>query len=476
MNPWSEAPDFMKQFRWLALCVVLALGAGACSRSDSTTSPGGTSATAAQSSSGEHAKSSTFGDLTDVCQSGKPSGSPAQGVTPTEIDISTFSDPGFAGRPGLNQELFDAAEVFSSWCNDRGGINGRKIVVHERDAALTNVVPQMTSACREDFMLVGGGAVFDQDGVKIRLECLMPDVAGFVLSPDARGADLTVQPLPNPVDRVGNGLYKYLARKFPAGRTAFGVITPDLPSTREAGNQNKEVVDALGWKKAYDDVYPSLGPTSWTPYAQALKSAGVKGLIWVGEPEFLAKLIAAMNDINYSPNFISVNANNYDRGLIENAGAALKDNVYLSTPFVPFEEAKPGSATKQYLDAFAEYLPDGKARAAYGAQAFSAWLLFAQSAKACGNDLTRKCVYDTAKQVTDWTGGGLHARQNVRANSVSECITVVRATARGFLRVKDLSQTDGIFHCAPADVHKLKSRAGRGVTLRDVGKSMADFK
>ncbi len=288
-------------------------------------------------------------------------------------------------------------------------------------------------------MLVGGGAVFDQDGVKVRLECLMPDIDGYVVSPGARGADLTAQPIPNPVDRVGNGLYKYLEKKFPAGAKAFGVITPDLPSTREAGNQNKDVVDALGWKKVYDDVYPSLGPTSWTPYAQSLKSAGVKGLIWVGEPEFLAKLIQAMNDINYSPDFISINANNYDRGLIDNAGAALKDNVYMSTPFVPFEEAKPGSATKQYLDAFAEYLPDGKARAAYGAQAFSAWLLFAQSAKACGNDLTRKCVYDNAKQVTDWTGGGLHAPQNVRANSVSECMTVLKATARGFVRVKDLA-------------------------------------
>jgi ABC-type branched-subunit amino acid transport system substrate-binding protein len=460
----------------LAVVVALALGASACGRSDDATSSGGTSSSAARTSSSGAAKSATFGDLTDVCQGGDPSGSPAQGVTPTEIAISTFSDPGFAGRPGLNQELFDAAEVFSNWCNDRGGINGRRIVVHERDAALTNVMPQMTSACREDFMLVGGGAVYDQDGVETRLECLMPDVAGFVLSPEARGGDLTVQPLPNPVDSVGNGLYKYLERKFPAGAKSFGVLTPDLPSTRQAGNQNKEVVDALGWKKAYDDVYPSLGPTSWTPYAQSLKSAGVKGLIWVGEPEFLAKLIQAMNDINYSPEFISINANNYDRDLIDNAGAALQDNVYMTTPFVPFEEAKPGSATKQYLDAFAEYLPEGKARAAYGAQAFSAWLLFAQAAKACGDALTRRCVYDNGMKVTDWTGGGLHASQNVSANTVTECYTVVKATARGFVRVKDLKETDGIFHCAPEDVHEMPSRSGEGVTLQDVGKSMADFK
>jgi ABC-type branched-subunit amino acid transport system substrate-binding protein len=467
----------MKSLRWLALLVVLALGVSACGRSDDDTPTAGrTSSTEAPRPVGGDATDATFGTLTDVCQGGNPSGSPAQGVTPDEIDLSTFSDAGFSGRPGLNQELFDAAEVFSKWCNDRGGINGRKIVVHDRDAALTNVIPQMTDACREDFMTVGGGAVFDQDGVKVRLACLMPDIAGYVVSPQARGGDLTVQPVPNPVDRVGNGLYKYLAKKYPGADEAYGVITPDLPSTKEAGEQNKDVVDALGWKKAYDDVYPSLGPTSWTPYAQALKSAGVKGLIWVGEPEFLAKLIQAMNDIDYSPEFISINANNYDEGLIENAGAALKDNVYMSTPFVPFSEAKPGSATKQYLDAFARYLPDGKARAAYGAQAFSAWLLFARAAKACGNDLTRKCVYENAKQVTDWTGGGLHSPQDVKDNTVGTCITVLQATKKGFVRVKDLSETNGIFHCAPGDVHRMKSRSGDGMTLQDVGESMSDFK
>ena len=53
---------------------------------------------------------------------------------------------------------------------------------------------------------------------------------------------------------------------------------------------------------------------------------------------------------------------------------------------------------------------------------------------------------------------------------------MLKATARGFVRVKDLKATDGIFHCAPADVHELKSRSGLGATLQDVGKSMADFK
>ena len=46
-------------------------------------------------------------------------------------------------------------------------------------------------------------------------------------------------------------------------------------------------------------------------------------------------------------------------------------------------------------------------------QSFSAWLLFATAANACGeandNILTRGCVLQAAADVEDWTGGGLHA-------------------------------------------------------------------
>ena len=51
-----------------------------------------------------------------------------QGVTADTIKIATFSDPGFEGRAGLEPEMFDTADRPSSaWCNEHGGINGRKI-------------------------------------------------------------------------------------------------------------------------------------------------------------------------------------------------------------------------------------------------------------------------------------------------------------------------------------------------------------
>jgi len=411
------------------LCVI-AIVAAACGRSDDKSS--GTSTTTGGASTSPSASTGAFGTSDVVCKKGNPSGSPAQGVSPTDIKITTMADPGFAGRPGLDQELFDTATVFSKWCNDAGGINGRKIVVNQRDAALTNVKAKMTEACASDFMLVGGGVVFDQDGVTTRLSCVMPEIAGYAVSPQQRGSDLLIQPLPNDTKTLPVGDYKYLAKKYPEATKAYGVLTGDVDTTKIVAKQGDEAAQAMGWKKVYDDVYPPTGASDWTPYAQKLKDNGTKALLWTGEPENLAKLLQALSDIGYQLDFIRTDANHYDQKLIDTGGSAVK-NVYVRSAFAPFETAKAGSPTQEYLDAFDKYLPNGKAKALLGLQAWSAWLLFATAANECGNDLTRKCVYDNAKKIKDWTGGGLHSASDLATGKAPECFTELIASPSGFI-------------------------------------------
>ena len=459
--------------RFGAVLACLALVATACSRSDSSDDQsGGTTTTTADADAGP----ATFGDLADVCQDGSPSGSPTTGVDAESIRIATFSDVGFAGRPGLNQEFFDTADVFAEWCNARGGINGRKIVVDKRDAALTNVVARMTEACRDDFAMVGGGATFDTDGVEPRLECLLPDVAGFVASIKARGADLLVQPLPNNPTMLAVGNLRYLGKKYPGSKQHIGVLTGDLPLTKEVATHNADAAKSFGWKVVYDDVYPAAGVTTWTPYAQAIKDAGVKGLIWVGEPEGLAKLAQALRDIGYSLDWVRADANHYDNKLIETAGTALEDTpVYVQVSIAPFEDADPSTATGQYLDAFEQYKPDGKSFTNLGITAWSSWLLFAQAAKSCGNDLTRTCFYEAAKKIHDWTGGGLHARTDPGKGASTDCFAVMRATPKGFTLVTDTAPNDGIFNCSPKNIYELEASADDRTTLADVGQDIKNL-
>jgi len=465
----------VKHFRWLALLLVTAMVLAACGRSDSSSSS--TTASTEGGGGGGGAQSADFGTLKDVCQKGNPTSSPTQGVTPTEIKVATFADPGFVGRPGLDQEFFDTADVFADWCNARGGINGRKIVVDKKDAALTNTKARMVEACRDDFVMVGGGTVFDQDGVETRLQCLLPDIAGYVVSAKAKGADLLVQPVPNSNEVIQSGIYNYLNTKYPQATQKVGVLTGDLSTTKDVSEQNVEAIKGLDWKIVYSDLYPAAAVPSWTPYAQKIKDAGVKGLLWTGEPENLAGLVKALKDINYDLDFIATQANHYDQKLISLGGDALSGaNVYVQSSFYPFEKANKSNATGQYLAAFNEYKPDGKKQTYLGLQAWSAWLLFAQAARACGNDLTRTCLYDNAKKVTSWTGGGLHAETDPASGKASPCFAIEKATPNGFVLMTDTKPNDGIFNCNPKNVFALKGDYGKGLTLQDVGQSISNMK
>ena len=455
----------------------VALSAAACNRSEApkvVTKDGATSSTSAGSAKGGAA---SFGDLTNVCQDGSPTGSPAAGVTADSIRVATFSDTGFVGRPGLNQEFFDAAEVFSKWCNDHGGINGRTIVVDNRDAALFNIQARMVEACADDFAMVGGGATFDADGVETRLKCLLPDIAGFVASAKARGADLLVQPEPNALTSLQVGNLRYLGKKFPNGAAHFGILVGDLPLTKEVGDQNAAAAKSFGWNVVSNDVYPPAGVTDWTPYAQKIKDAGVKGLAFIGEPEGLGKLIVALNDIGYPLDFIRADANHYDVKLTDTAAAALSNApVYIQLNIAPFEGAAKSSAIGQYLAAFQQYKPDGKSRTYLGVNAWSAWLLFAKAASSCGNDLTRTCFYNAAKKIDRWTGGGLHSVTNPGAGTSSQCFATLKATPKGFTLMTDTKPNQGIYNCSPQNIFKLTGNIGQETTLADVGQNIKNLK
>ena len=90
-----------------------------------------------------------------------------------------------------------------------------------------------------------------------------------------------------------------------------------------------------------------------------------------------------------------------------------------TTPF----ESTTSPAVKQYEALFDKYLPSStRKQAALGMNSFSAWLLFAQSVKSCGGNVTPKCVYDAAHKVTNWDGGGLQAPSNPSNGNVASAV------------------------------------------------------
>ena len=465
----------MKRFGLLAGMLAIVLVGSACSRTSSAPPPAAGTTTSAPTASGP----GDFGTLKKVCGPGTPTSSPAQGVTPSAINIATSSDPGFVGRRGLNQEIFDAGEVFTKWCNAAGGINGRKINLHEYDAALFNYDAQIKKACATDFFMVGNGNVFDNNpGQRDRLRCLLPEIPTYMVTIEGRGSDLTVQPVPNQINQIAVGPLNYVTQHFPAATKSVATMTGNISATLLVDDQEAEAATDLGWTVKKRIQYNAAGETTWVPFAQQLKDAGIKGLLYTGEPQNCALLMKALQQIGYKLDFVIVAANHYDQNLIKDGGSAIH-NIFMAVGFVPFEDASKNPATQQYLDEFAKYKPNGKSHAALGLQTWSAWLLFAEAADKCGDNVTRRCVYDQALTFTDWTGGGLNAPQDVKDQTAGNCGIILEASPTGFAEPVGFKANSGFFDCDPKGVltlHGDYSKYGKGAKLSDVGKTLADLK
>jgi hypothetical protein len=438
----------------VSLLAVLALAGASCSRGDETETGGGGDTTAPGGTTGEPTSrldAAGFGDLENVCQDGDAGGATDVGVTDDTIQLGTITDKGFQSRPGLNEEMYDAAVAFADWCNEHGGINGREIVVADRDAALTDFNARIIDACSQDFALVGGGAVLDESDNGGRVACGLPNIAGYVVSEEARSADLQVQPVPNPTGRMAMGAYQVIADQNPELIDRYGVVTSSFGSVLNVRNDTVAAAEDLGFTTVYSEEYNSAGESNWRPFVDAMQAADVQVLDFVGEPTFFGQLLESMDQAGYRPAIMILNANFYDETFAENAGT-FADNVHVRLQYTPLELAADNPATADYLELMQRYNPSGKV-ALLGMQALSAYLLFAQSAAACGSELTRSCLLEQAGTVTEWTGGGLHATQDPAANTPSPCFVVLDVGTDGFTINEGLTApTDGIFNCEPDNV------------------------
>ncbi|UGQ12207.1 ABC transporter substrate-binding protein [Yinghuangia sp. ASG 101] len=450
------------------LAVVAALLAAGCAdRGDSDGNDG--AAPPATTS----APTADFGDLKAVCGPGDPTGSPAQGVTDKEIRVGTMTDVGFT----KNHEYVDAAKVFTAWCNEAGGINGRKIVSDSRDTKMMEARQRISESCREDFALVGGGNALDNLGVKDRVECLLPDFPAQVVKLENEGSALQFSVQLGGASYLRNAaFYDWLINEgYPQSKGAVGIIAGD--TIKASSDQRVEFIQASGATMAYSDLYPGAGVSNWTPYAQAIKSKGVKGLIFMGDYRSLAKLEQELTNMNYKLDWIDPNVAAYGPTFLSEAGnqaLTFQNNLTDLGGFAEPDPASTNPSVKKLMELYAKYAPDADPTLGT-VKAFSSWLLFAKAASACGNDLTRKCLYDQALKETSWTGGGLQAPRDMSAQDTPQtCYNVVKATPEGW-QTADFKPNQGEYRCGGKE-HKLIGSYGRPVRLEDVGKSLADLK
>ncbi|GAA2581474.1 ABC transporter substrate-binding protein [Dactylosporangium fulvum] len=380
-----------------------------------------------------------------MCGPGDAKGATDVGVTDTEIRVGTVADVGWSAAPGLLQPIFDGADAFVNWCNAAGGINGRKLTLDKRDSAMSNYLPQVKTSCTSNLALVGSMGVLDDTGVDAWVECGMPNFTAATVGAKAADAKLMVplNPIPSTQQNVG-GFHKLFADN-PGIQNAIGTLYADGAAGARQQHTYNEAITKIGGKLVYTAQYSSAGQVNWGPYVQAMKNAGVKFLFVNATVTAVAGLQQAMATQNWYPDIQISPPQLYDATYLTLAGKVAK-NHYVYIPTTPFETADTVPAVAQFLKILKEHAPKAKLTF-FSSTAFSSWLLFAQSVKACGSQVTRACVMTEVGKVKNWTGGGLQGEITPSENKTSECWIVMKVEADKFTQV--IPKEIGKYDCDP---------------------------
>jgi hypothetical protein len=192
-----------------------------------------------------------------------------------------------------------------------------------------------------------------------------------------------------------------------------------------------------------------------------MQQKDVRILEFIGQPQNLIELTTAMDIAGWHPDAILLSGNFYD-DLYRQGATNTTENLYIQSGFTPLEMAGDNKATQDYLDLMEQYNPTGKI-AGLGVQGLSSWLLFATAATACGSDLTAECLLERASATTDWTGGGLHARQTPGNTDPSPCMLLLGLDDTGFVYKEDATAPtdgDGLFNCDESNIFELSGDYG----------------
>jgi ABC-type branched-subunit amino acid transport system substrate-binding protein len=400
-----------------------------------TTAPGSTAAETATTVAGESPTTSAapagemFGTMPSPCGPGEATIADGQNGGDT-LKIGVANDHGAEVAPGLTQEMLDAGQAFAGWCNAQGGIRGVPLEIVDLDGKFFSVPAAMEQACAEVFAMVGGGWVFDDQMFPRYHECKMINFAGYTVSAQTAKMNGMVQPVPNPPDTKPSAWFEWAKETYPDAIGNTAILYGDYTTTAVVKDEIKATLaDIGGFNVTLEVPYAAAGESNWAPFAQQLKDNNITFMTFVGSPAPFIPFARAMREVGYVPEVVLLETNFYDDLLTADGLETVTDGFFARTVFAPFQEPDLHPAMKSYNEMMDTYKPDGK-KAGLGLQATSAFLLFAQAANDCaesnGDVLERECILAAGKQITSWTGGGLHAETDPSSNLPPQCGLIMK--------------------------------------------------
>lgn len=338
-----------------------------------------------------------------------------------------------------------------NWCNAAGGINGRKIKFVSRDAQITQAPARIVDACQSDFMLVGGGTPLDEATVAPRLKCGLGTIPAFAISTAAATSGLSAIVFRSPSREANVLIMRRLLEQYRRPLQSIAYTALDSPSFLNPAEALSKAINASGGNSTITKV--PLTVTNFRTYIHPLLGHASTLVLPPTDP---VGIFRAMTDVGFKPDLLlDVAGTAYNpivpKGL--KAVPSMTTPYYSQTNLFPLQMADQNPATKLAVDLIKQVNPDRAGDPAI-TLGYGSWVLWAQSATACGNNLTVQCVIDKAKAQKTYDAGGLRAPVDVSDPlAISPCELIQKVTADGFVYDRDLTRPNrGVFNCDPANV------------------------
>ena len=392
------------------------------------------------------------------------------GITDKEIRVAVIADVDNTLAPSLFQGSVDGVNGWAKFVNANGKLAGRKIVVDFIDSKLSadEARNAVIKACSQDFALVGTSALFlnnvdDMEGCVNQAGAAvgLPDLAVVTTevaqqcSPTTYGVNppqiICSTKAQHPQTYQGNaGRAFYYEKKFGKDLHGAYIFSKDLKAAENANRASMTQMQKAG-PGIKQDFEGLVGGRStqpeYTPIVQQMKdkSSNYAQSGSSFNTTVLLRKEAKLQGVTDPKIIWDCTLQCYDKKLIEQGGADV-EGQFVSTLFLPFEEASSNKTLSNFLKFTGKDKVDG-----FAIQAYASGLLLSQAVdqivkKDGVNGLTRKALFDQLATINSFNAGGMIGTTNIADRQTTPCYVLLQVKSGKFVRVTPSKK--GTFDCA----------------------------
>jgi ABC-type branched-subunit amino acid transport system substrate-binding protein len=346
--------------------------------------------------------------------------------------VTTLSGP----VPGLFQGASIGAQAFTAYINNQGGVFGRKLKLVVRDDQFDSGQnrAQTQDLSKSSLGFLGSFSVYDDAGIGDIERSGIPDV-GYGLTDVRRNSSVNFSPQPAKSGTFRTGPFLYYQKKFPDAVKNVGTIYGDVPASKAAALDAMAAAESVGWKFSYSRGYQPT-ETDFTADVVRMRQSGVKSF-WTtsADAKTMARIVKAMDQQDFKPEFIAFGASGYDPAFLALAGGA-SEGVYIDHQLALYQGGDAGSIPEVALfNQWLQKVKPGYTPDLFAAFAWASGRLLQQALQAAGPQLTRKSLLAALQKIDQFDSNGLLAPSGPASKRQATCDMFMRVEGAKFVRV-----------------------------------------